>query len=162
MHITIRDYFDTPPVPGSTPGIKDGSQIIATLEQRDRVRFIGIGNLPGSVLENLATTMQVTYPMLGYVLLWAGDETAPSLPKEFLGGSAPSLDRIWLRGISFPDAPHLISSARDLVHLRLEEIPDSGYFPPEAMITALSTCTGLETITIDFIGNLYPDLPVTS
>jgi hypothetical protein len=38
------------------------------------------------------------------------------------------------------------------------KIPDSGYFSPEAMITALSTCTKLETILVDFIGNPHPDL----
>jgi len=157
--IIIRNYFDTPPAPGSTPSIEDGSQVIAALEQRDNVCFIELEDLPSSLLEKLATTMQETYPTMKYVLLWAGDESAPVLPKEFLGGSAPCLDRIWLRGIPFPDAPLLLSSTIDLVDLRLEKIPDSGYFSPEALITALSTCTQLETIVIDFIGNRHPDGP---
>jgi hypothetical protein len=158
--ITIRNYFDTPPAPGSesAPSIKDGSQVIAALEQRDDVYSIDLEDLPSSVLEKLATTMQGTYPTLVYILLSAADEAAPILRNEFLGGSAPCLDRIWLRGIPFPDAPQLFSSTRDLVHLRLQRIPDSGYFPPDAMITALSTCTKLESILIDFIGNPYPDL----
>ncbi|KAF8502651.1 hypothetical protein F5888DRAFT_1665933 [Russula emetica] len=155
--IMIRNYFGTPP-PCSTPSIEDVSQVIAALEQRDDVYLIDLEDLPNSLLEKLATTMQETYPTLEYVLLWAGDDTAPVLRKEFLGGSAPCLDRFWLRGIPFPDVPRLLSSTRDLVHLLLEKIPDSGYISPEAMITALSTCTKLETITIDFLGNPYPDL----
>jgi hypothetical protein len=153
----IRNYFDTPP-PYPAPRIEDGSQVIAALEQRDDVYVIELEDLPSPLLEKLATTMQETYPSLQYVLLWAGDDTAPVLRKEFLGGSAPCLEKFWLRGIPFPDAPQLLLSTRDLVHLRLEKIPDSGYFSPEAMITALSTCRKLEVLHIDFIGNPYPDL----
>lgn len=157
MPIMIRNYFDTPP-PYPAPRIEDGSQVIAALEQRDDVYVIELEDLPSPLLEKLATTMQETYPSLQYVLLWAGDDTAPVLRKEFLGGSAPCLEKFWLRGIPFPDAPQLLLSTRDLVHLRLEKIPDSGYFSPEAMITALSTCRKLEVLHIDFIGNPYPDL----
>jgi hypothetical protein len=159
MPIIIRNYFDTPP-PCSTPAIEDVNQVITALEQRDDVRCIDLDGLQNDLLEKLATAMQETYPTLEYVLLWAGDEiyeTAPVLRKEFLGGSAPHLERIWLKGFPFPDAPRLLLSTGDLAHLRLEKIPDSGYFSPEAMITALSTCTKLETILIDFIGNPHPD-----
>ena len=155
--IMIRHYFDTPPT-CPTPSIEDGSQVIAALEQRDNVYFIELEDIQSSLLEKMATTMQKTYPALEYVLLFAGDENAPVLRTEFLGGSAPCLERFWLRGIPFPDIPQLLLSARDLVHLRLEKIPDSGYFSPEAMVTALSTCTKLEAISIDFIGKSQPDL----
>jgi hypothetical protein len=154
--IIIRDYFDTPP-PCPAPSIEDGSQVIAALEQRDDVYAIELV-LPSHLLERLATTMQETYPSLVFVLLWAGDETAPVLPTEFLGGSAPCLERFWLNGIPFPDVPRLLLSTRDLLHLRLEKIPDSGYFSPEAMVAALSTCTKLESIFIGFIGNPRPGL----
>jgi hypothetical protein len=105
--------------------------------------------------------MQETYPTLEYIRLCAGgaiDETAPVLGTEFLGGSAPCLERFWLKGIPFPDAPQLILSTSNLVDLVMEKIPDSGYFSPEVMITALSTCTKLERIHIDFIKNPHPDL----
>ena len=80
----------------------------------------------------MATTMQETYPALALVVLLAGDETAPILPTEFLGGSAPSLERFWLRGIPFPEVPRHLLSTRDLIHLRLHwrTYPDSGYFSP--------------------------------
>jgi hypothetical protein len=157
LPIMMHNHLDTPP-PCPTPSIEDVSQVVAALEHRDDVYYIELEDLPGCLLEKLAITMQETYPTLEYVLLWACDETAPILRTEFLGGSASCLDRLWLRGIPFPDAPQLVLSTRDLVHLILEKIPDSGYFSPEAMITALSTCTKLESILIDFIGNPHPDL----
>lgn len=157
LPIMILNHLDTPP-PCPTPSIEDVSQVVAALEHRDDMYCIELEDLPGCLLEKLAITMQETYPALAYVLLWACDETAPVLRTEFLGGSAPCLERFWLRGIPFPDAPRLVSSTSDLVHLILEKIPDSGYFSPEAMITALSTCTKLESIHIDFIGNPHPDL----
>jgi hypothetical protein len=103
--------------------------------------------------------MQETFPTLESLHLWADDEIAPVLPEEFLGGSAPYLEAFWLRGISFPEVPKLLLTMNDLVHLRLEKIPDSGYISPEAMVTALSTCVKLETLIIAFKpGGPHPDL----
>ena len=133
------------------------SQVIAALERRDDVNFVVLNDIPSPLLEKLATKMQETYPALEVVQLWASDETAPILRTEFLGGSAPRLQGLGLVKVPFPDAPLLLSSCRDLVHLQLERIPDSGYFSPDAMITALSTCTKLETLLITFIGNPHPD-----
>ena len=97
--------------------------------------------------------------MLKHLRLWADDEIAPVLPEGFLGGSAPSLEAFWLRGIPFPEVPKLLLTMNDLVHLRLEKIPDSGYISPEAMITALSTCEKLETLIVEFNpGDPHPDL----
>jgi len=158
LPIMIRSDFGFP-LPFSTPSFGDGSQVIAALEQRDNVYSIELQVLPSSLLEKMATTMQETYPALEYVTLWAGDDTAPVLCKEFLGGSAPCLERIWLKGIPFPDAPLLLMSTTNLVYLRLEMIPDSGYISPEAMVAALSTCTKLETLSMWFKpGDPHPDL----
>jgi len=103
--------------------------------------------------------MQETYPTLKHLHLWADDEIAPVLPEEFLGGSAPCVETFWLRGIPFPDVPKLLLTMNDLVHLRLEKIPDTGYISPEAMVTALSTCAKLETLIVEFKpGDPHPDL----
>jgi hypothetical protein len=40
------------------------------------------------------------------------------LPDSFLGGSAPRLQTLYSRGISFPALPKLLSSASNLVELR--------------------------------------------
>lgn len=143
----------------STLSYEDGRQVLAAIEQRDRVWWIHLQDLPSTLVEKLATIMQDTFPALKHLRLWAGDEIAPALPEEFLGGSAPSLEALWLRGIPFPEVPQLLLTMNDLVHLRLEKIPDSGYFPPEAMVTALSTCAKLETLVIEFNpGDPRPDL----
>jgi hypothetical protein len=115
--------------------------------------------MSGSLLEKIANMMQETFSTLKYLGLWADDEIAPVLPEEFLGGSAPCLESFWLRGISFSEVPKLLLTMNDLVFLRLEKIPDSGYFSPEAMLTALSTCAKLETLIIEFMpGDPHPDL----
>ena len=105
---------------------------------------------------------QETFPTLKSLHLLADDEIdeiSPVLPDEFLGGSAPCLESFWLKGISFPGVPKLLLTMNDLVRLRLEKIPDSGYVSPEAMVTALSTCTKLETLIIEFKhGRPHPDL----
>ena len=145
----------------STPSddSEDGSQVITAIEQRDRVQWIHLENLPDSVLEKTVKMMQETFPTLKRLRLLAEYEIAPVLSEEFLGGSAPSLESLWLKGIPFPDIPKLLLTMNALVYLRLEKIPESGYFSPEAMVTALSTCTELGTLVIMFQpGDPHPDL----
>ena len=144
----------------STPSYEDGSQVISALEQRDRVQWIHLQDISSSLLEKMVKMMQETFPTLEHLHLWADDEIALVLPEEFLGGSAPSLETFWLKGISFPEVPKLLLTMNGLVHLRLETIPDSGYISPGAMVTALSTCAKLETFIIEFKpgGDPHPDL----
>jgi hypothetical protein len=161
MPIMISNSFDSPK-PHLAPSLEDASQVIAALEHRDRVWWIHLQDLPSALLEKLATTMQETLPTLKYLRLWADDETqaAPVLPEGFLGGSAPCLDTFGLRGISFPELPKLLLSANDLVQFALEKIPDSGYISPETMAAALSTCTKLEMLVIEFLSeDPHPDGP---
>ncbi|KAH9957161.1 hypothetical protein BJV74DRAFT_421897 [Russula compacta] len=147
--IMISNWSGAPP-PYLTLCLEDGSQVISAIEQRDRVWWIHLDGLASSLLEKLATMMHETFPTLAYVRLWSNDETVPVLPETFLGGSSPCLQTFWLHGIPFPELPKLLLSTNDLVDLRLEKIPDSGYISPEAMITGLSTSTKLETLIIDF------------
>ncbi len=159
MPIVVCNCFSAAPQPCFPISLEDGSQIIAAIEQRDRVEWIHLEALPSSLSEKLATIMQETFPTLKYLLLWAGDEPAPILPEGFLGGSAPKIQTFWLKGIPFPETPQLLLSMDDLVHFRLEKIPDSGYISPEAMITAVTECTKLETLIIEFLsGDPHPDL----
>jgi F-box-like len=142
-----------------TLSYEDGGQVITAIEQRDRVQWIHLQDISSTLLEKMVKMMQETYPTLEHLRLWADDEIAPVLPEEFLGGSAPCVETFWLRGIPFPEVPKLLLTMNDLVHLRLEKIPDSGYIPPEAMLTALSTCAKLETLIIEFKpGDPNPDL----
>jgi hypothetical protein len=55
-----------------------------------------------------------------------------------------------LEGIPFPGLPKLLLSATNLVELQLWDIPHSGYFSPEEIVTALSTLTRLKSLQLDF------------
>ena len=127
--------------------------IVAVLERSDSVCKIYLMNLKRSDLGTLSAAMQVPFPELTRLRLWLNDEideTVSTLPDSFLGGSAPRLEELWLDRIPFPGLPKLLLSATHLVDLRLEWIPHSGYFPPEAIVTALSTLTGLTTFWLRF------------
>jgi len=162
MPIMICNCCSSPTPQSSTSSCEDGGQVITAIEQRDRVQWIHLQDISSFLLEKLVKVTQETFPMLKTLHLWAGDEIdeiSPALPEEFLGGSAPCLESFWLRGIPFPGITKLLFTTNDLVRLRLEKIPDSGYISPEAMVTALSTCTKLETLIIEFkLGAPHPDL----
>ena len=153
--------------PSHALSLEDGNQVIAAIERRDRVWWIHLQELPSALLEKLPIMMRETFPTIRFVRLWAADETevqaVPVLPEGFLGGSAPALESLFLRGIPFPEPSKLLQSTNDLVHFVLQKIPDSGYVSPEAMITALSTCSKLETVVIEFLSeDLRPDSTTTS
>ena len=127
--------------------------IIAALEHRDRVCEIDLSRLTSSLLERLATMMQEPFPVLTKLDLHYSSyhgHTPPVLPDTFLGGFAPRLQSLHLSGIPFPTLPKLLLSARDLVSLRLINVPHTGYISPEAMVTCLSTLTKLESLTLAF------------
>jgi hypothetical protein len=126
--------------------IGESADIVAVLERSDRVCFI---NLKTFGLE-VSAAMQVPFPELTYLRLSSNGETVSALPDSFLGGSAPRLKYLWLEGIPFPGLPKLLLSAANLDHLVLYNIPHSGYFPPEAIATALSTLTCLEVLQLFF------------
>jgi hypothetical protein len=130
--------------------LEGGHQVISAIEKRDRVRWVHLDGITSPLLEKLVGMMQETFPMMEFVRLWSEDETVPVLPEAFLGGSCPRLYTFWLSGIPFPQLPRLLSSTDDLVVLRLEKIPDSGYIPCDVMAAGLSTSTKLETLIIEF------------
>ena len=78
--------------------------------------------------------------------------SVPVLPEAFLGGSAPCLRSYTLHGITFPGFCKLLVSTNQLVHLRLvlHDLPDSGYIPPDAMVSCLATLPNLNTFIIEF------------
>ena len=127
--------------------------IIAALKHNDRICQLRL-ILDVSSSKVLAA-MQQPFPALTHLMLihngkpWQGDETTVA-PTSFLGGSAPDLQSLALAGIPFPGLPKLLLSATHLHNLHLGQIPDSGYFSPEEMVTCVSALTGLKTLFIDF------------
>src|SRR5258708_15201132 len=95
--------------------------------------------------------MQEPFPVLTRLFLQGSPKYyAPVTPGGFWGGSAPCLQYIELSRMPFPELPTLLLSARDLVSLRLDCIPPTGYISPEAMVAGLAVLTRLESLGIDF------------
>jgi F-box-like len=127
---------------------KDGvDNIIAALEHSDRVSQLSVFEISNFHLKKVLAAMQVPFPELTRMELHS---YGPILPDTFLGGSAPRLQLLQLRGIPLPGLPKLLSSTTHLVDLNLRLIPHSGYISPEVMVTALSTLTRIRFLDLGF------------
>ena len=134
---------------------------IAALEHNNRVcqiRLIGYSPSQISCVAKSAA-IQKPFPELTHLELemssrpnWP-DNGPTIVPDSFLGGTTPRLQSLELFNISFPGLPKLVLSATRLVKLDISYIRRSGYIPPEAMTTILSTLTTLEYFRIIFV---YP------
>lgn len=124
--------------------------IIAALERHDRVYGIWVHNLTKAQWKTFATAAQKPFPVLIFLKLGPNIKAERSLPLEFLGGFSPSLRVVRLNGIPFPALPHLLLSAKNLVHLHLSDIPVEGYVSPLAMVAGLSGLTNLQKLSIGF------------
>ena len=135
--------------PCRTIAPSDEDNIIAALEHPDRVIYLGLV-VTGSQLGKIATAMQGPYPVLTYLDITSLGRNAFVLTADFLGGSAPCLQRIELRGIPFPALPMLLLSASNLTFLFLHDIPPTGYISPEAMVVGLAALHNLKSFAIEF------------
>jgi hypothetical protein len=126
-----------------------GANIIAALEQHDRVSEIGL-NIKSTLLKRLCKVMKKPYPVLTRLRLHIQRSAAQALRDTFLVGPAPLLQDLDLFGIPFPALPKFLSFCHDLVDVQLGKIPNTGYFSPEAMATALSALTKLNNLYIGF------------
>jgi hypothetical protein len=148
----VRETLDVwPPLPLVIQSSRTecANNIVAVLERRDRVDKIELDRI-SSPLETFLAAMLEPFPELTYLRLLSRDKTVPVVPDSFLGGSAPRLRFFALNGIPFPGLPKLLLTATHLVDLHLSNIPHSGYIPPEAVVTALSTLTSLESLSLEF------------
>ena len=126
--------------------------IIAALEQSDRVCQVTLRALVDWQLEKVLAAMQVSFPELTDLQLFSNSNVLPviPIPDSFLGGSAPRLRHLELSGIPFLGLPKLLLSAAHLVYLRLTSIPRSGYISPEAIVALISMLSSLETLILEF------------
>jgi len=131
----------------ANPGVNN---IIAALERNDRVCKIELRGDPTSLLLRSVAATQRPFPSLTDLELRSDNEWRLALPDSFLGGSAPRLRSLRLEFIPFQGIRTLLSSASDLVHLDLWNIPDSGYISPETMAMSLSSLTQLKTLGLGF------------
>ncbi|SRR5216683_5652617 len=159
LPITVTHFCSCP----HTLDEKGVENLIAAVEHRDRTSEIRIFHVNGSALKKLAAAMNEPLPVLTNFLLWSSYDRngpAPVLPETFLGGSAPRLRSFHLRGIPFPSFPRFIMSASHIVHLTLARIPNSGYIPPDTMVTSLATLPNLKYLHIGFKPPLFRPLQI--
>ena len=103
--------------------------------------------------QRLTSIMQEQFPALIHLSLNSNnycDFADVALPDGFLGGSAPCLRSLKFIFIAFPALPKFLLSATALVRLELWDIPQSGYFSPEAIVTGLAVLVNLKSLIIGF------------
>jgi hypothetical protein len=135
--------------------------IIAALGQSNRVSQVSLLALANWQLEEVLVAMQVPFPELTEMRLSSHVDTLSviPIPDSFLGGSAPRLRSLTLNAIPFPGLPKLFLSATHLVHLKLSNVPHSGYISPEGMVALLSVSSSLESLYLEFRSpQSHPDL----
>jgi hypothetical protein len=152
----MREMLDIwPPLPivVGVHGI-DGwhsDNISAALEHNDRICELYLVAIPSSQSRKvLAAVRQPFQSLLHLHLAFEGRMAPVDGPDLLLGGSAPRLKSLVLKRLPVPGLPKLLSSTTHLVRLDLHGIPRSGYISAEAMFTALSTLTKLESLGIVF------------
>ena len=127
----------------------NADEAIATLEHPGRVRNVTL-EVTGPLLEKMVKAMHVSFPVLGYLHIMIAPGVGNTLPCEFLGGSAPSLQEISLYGVPYPSLPRLLLSAINLVELLLRNIPPTGYISPEAIVVGLAALPRLKFFSMEF------------
>ena len=149
----VREMLDVwPPLPivirHSSRSNSGWDNVIAALGRNDRVCKIKLEL--DQQWENALEVMQEPFPALTDLTLHSDIEIASVVPDSFMGGSAPRLQYLMLNRVSIPGLPKLLSSATDLVLLKLRHIPHSGYISPEAIVTCLSMSPRLEKLYLGF------------
>ena len=127
------------------------TNVISVLKRHNQVCKILTHQVPNSFLKEVAT-MSGHFPALIELKIVASfdqDRTILQISDSFLGGYVPRLRSLSLSGFSFPAIGKLILSTRDLVYLSLQNSPDSGYIPPEAMVDILSALTRLQSLYLN-------------
>lgn len=95
--------------------------------------------------------MRQSYPALTRLTIMSNLRLdALVLPRGFLGGSAPCLQRLTLGAIPFPALPKLLLSASHLTELCLRDIPKTGYISPEEIVVSLVALPSLKFLCIAF------------
>ena len=142
------------------PYKEDRDKVAAAFRLNHRVSGIRLERTSDSAWETFAPLMQHPFPVLTH--LWVEPRLSITNPisRSFLGGSAPCLKDLVLVGVPLPALPELLLSATHLVRLWYDNIPHSGYIPPQAMVTGLSALTRLESLSLTFLS--LQDLPERS
>jgi hypothetical protein len=146
------------PIYGFSLAPEDEDNLVFALEHARRVLRIKI-HVTGSLFRKVSTIMRKSFPALTHLDIFSDhiDSSAPFpvIPGRFL---SPRLQHLCLRYISFPQLPEFLLSSRNLVTLKLKDLPQNGYISPEAMVRGLAVLTGLTTFSFSFVEDIsLPD-----
>jgi len=131
---------------------EDVTNVISTLRHHNRVcKIYHWKNQPfeNSCLRQFAA-IDEPFPALTSLQLISSGQNVPVFPDSFLGGSAPRLRSLDLRGIPYPSIGNLLSSTTNLVRLCLSHIPHSGYIAPDTLVPCLSMLPRLKSLLLQF------------
>jgi hypothetical protein len=129
------------------PSPEDEENIMATLEQSDRVSSITL-TVTNSLLEKISA-IKKPFSELEELVLLSQDKSQLTLPSAFWWGHR--LRTLHSTRVALPSLPQLLLPSQNLVDLQLDEIPRVGYFSPEAFANALCGMTQLETLSLHFL-----------
>jgi hypothetical protein len=154
---SILDCWPTLPLLVRYKGPKSKSlpkNIVHALRHPDRVCEVELV-LSSSLIGSIVPVIQEPFPVLECIRITIKNAArSPRLISgPFLGGTAPRLKEVKLDGVAFPFPTIrqvLSSAANNLVQLCLSNIPDAGYFSPDALASCLSTLAQLQQLNIDF------------
>jgi len=128
----------------------DTENLHAALMQRDRITHMQV-SMMGREGDWFADLIREEFRQLKHLELRQGhvrdDEVAYMSFDRLLGGSAPSLQYLSIRGFDYEGLPSLLSSAPNLISLQITNIR---YMSPEEIAGALAGLTKLRELTIAF------------
>ena len=141
---------------------EDEDNVVAALRYPDRICEIDL-TVTRSLLAKSFVLLRAPFPALERLQLRSHDSMRSLiLPTAFLGGAASRLREIYLDSTAFPMLPRVLLSAHELVSLRLDNIPISGYISPEFFATGLAATTRLKHLVISFLPPLSSNLRITT
>ena len=125
--------------------------VVIALRQTDRVCKIDL-SVPTPIRQSIADMMQVPFPALESILIESKSAPEPLVIDEFLGDSVPRLKEIRAEGFAIPFLAlrRLLLFTDNLVTLKLYDIPESCSFPPDALVTILSSSDHLNDLLVRF------------
>ncbi|KAH9178377.1 hypothetical protein EDB89DRAFT_2239613 [Lactarius sanguifluus] len=143
----VLDYVGSPIL--RPPAPEDEDNIMAVLEQSDRIRSISL-TVSNSLLKKLSA---ISEPISGLeeLVLLSQDNVQSTLPRANTFWWGHRLRILHSTRIAIPSLPQLLLPSQDLVDLQLNDIPRAGYFSPEAFANALCGMTRLETLSLHFL-----------
>jgi hypothetical protein len=129
--------------------VEDEEAILLALQDRDRVRRIGL-KMPATKLLKSIIAMDGQFPILERLFIWPRmrhDNMSLMLSTRF---QAPHLRMLSLDHVVLPLRSPLLTSTVGLVELGLWDMPLLASFHPSDLIARLASMTQLESLSIGF------------